>query len=43
MRQNTKHTVSLMIDMVLFVTFFMLASGLIGLSIYLVSRLINLF
>jgi len=32
-----------MIDMVLFVALFMLASSLIGLSIYLVSILINLF
>ena len=43
MRKNTQHTINLMIDMVLFVAFFMLASSLIGLSIYLVSRLINLF
>jgi hypothetical protein len=43
MRKNTQHTISLMIDMVLFVALFMLASGLIGLSIYLVSILINLF
>jgi len=42
MRKNTQHTISLMIDMVLFVAFFMLASSLIGLSIYLVSILINL-
>ena len=43
MRKNTQHTISIMIDMVLFVALFMLASSLIGLSIYLVSRLINLF
>ena len=43
MRHNTKFTISLMIDIILFVTFSMLASGLIGLSIYLVSRLISLF
>jgi len=42
MRKNTQHTISLMIDFILFVAFFMLASSLIGLSIYLVSILINL-
>lgn len=34
--------VARMIDFILFVSFFMLASSLIGLSIYLVSILINI-